>query len=132
MSNEAASPDHLPPPGEEGAGLFTVSTGWCGGHGEAVLDAERRILTQDGLPIFLDDSGWQAILLKIDLSGAWRGSPVVRVSGRVLLTRRKARNGSIPGAPKQVFYALVVTSLEKASVVGERLDDEPAADCPRR
>ena len=128
MSSEGTATDHLPPPGEEGIGHFTMSTGWCGGHGEAVLDADRRILSRDGLPIFLDDDSRQEILAAIDLSGTWRGSPVVRVSGRVRLAKRKARNSSIPGAPKESYYALVVTSLEQALVVGERGDTEPPAE----
>ena len=110
----------LPPPGEEGVALFTVSTGWCGGHGDAVLDEDQCVRTLDGLPIFLDDDAWQMIVEKIDLTGTWLGSPVIHVSGRVRLERRTRRNASIPGAPKEQYLALVLTSLEAARIAGER------------
>jgi hypothetical protein len=114
--------DRLPPVGEERFAHFTASLGWCGGHGEAVLDEERHVRVLDGLPVFLDDLGRQRILDSIDLAGSHAGTPVVRVSGRVRLEPRTERNSSIPGAPRQRFLALVVTSLEEARLVEEKAE----------
>jgi hypothetical protein len=121
--DDAPIPDALPASGQEAPATFTVSTGWCGGHGEAVLDGDARIRSLGGLPIYLDDAGWRLIRDRVNLSGAWRDAPVVRVTGRVRLEKREERNESIPGAPTERYVALIVTALEDAQVIGEGVDD---------
>ena len=117
---EGPPPDRLPPEDREGPFRLTVSLGWCGGHGEAVLDESRAVRTHDDLPIFVDAGSWETILDRIHLDGTYRGSPVVRIAGRGRLKRRRGRNPSIPGAPKQRYVALIVASLDETRVEGER------------
>jgi len=117
---ERPEPEFLPPEGDDGLFRLTVSVGWCGGHGEAVLTEDQAIRTHDDLPIFVDDGSMETILGRVDLGGSWLGSPVIRVRGRGRLERRKGRNSSIPGAPKERYVALVVTALSEARVDGEK------------
>ena len=121
MASDADGPDLLPPTSVEGPARFTMSLGWTGGHGEAVLDEDRGIRTRDGLPIFVDGRSSSEIEARVDLSGSFRGSPVVRVAGTVRVAPRKERNSSIPGAPRERFLALEVLSLDAVRVVGERI-----------
>jgi len=110
--------EEVPPEGRDGPFRLTVSLGWCGGHGEAVLDGSRAILRHDDLPVYVDPESQETILERIDLRGRFRGTPVIRIAGRGRLKRRRGRNSSIPGAPKQRYMALIVTSLDEARVEG--------------
>lgn len=117
--------DPLPPTGEDGDAVFTASIGWCGGHGEAVLDEEHRIRRRDGLPIYVDSRSWEKVEPLLDLAGSWSGSPFARVTAHVRLEPRSARNRTIPGAPRQKLIALVILALGGAEVIGERLEGGP-------
>jgi len=116
--------EHLPPEGREGPFRLTTSLGWCGGFGEAVLDEAGGIRRHDDLPIYVDGPGQDAILDRVDLAGSWRGAPVIRIAGRGRLERRRGRNTSIFGAPRESWVALVVGSLDEARVEGERSTGE--------
>ena len=117
----ASTPDRFPASDAPQDAVVTVSSGWTGGHGEAVLDAERRIRRVDDLPVFLADESHAAVFERADLRGTWSGSPVVRVAGRVRLERRRGRAPGIPGfGAKTPFVALVVEAIDAVLVVGER------------
>jgi hypothetical protein len=105
--------------GDEAVAHFRVSVGWCGGHGEAILDGDNRIRRIDDLPLFLDEDGRRRIEEAVDLSLARSAIPAVRVTARVRPEAKKSRNYTIPGAPRERYALLVVTELLAARVETE-------------
>ncbi len=104
--------------------MITVSHGWCGGIGEAVLDPATRSLRRvDDLPVFLDAASESLLMAGVDLSGTWEGTPVVRFAGRVRLERRRGSNPSVPPPGLDAdHYALVIEELRETLVVGTRVE----------
>lgn len=97
--------------------VFLVSIGWTGGMGEAVLDPETwTIRFYEGLPVFVDSEVVRD-LVKGKLPRKSSGNLGVRIAARVRLTKKKEKNPSIPGSPKQSFWQVRILELRDAAIV---------------
>lgn len=103
---------------------ITVSIGWCGGMGEAVLapPAYTDIRFFRNLPVFVTGSRIGDSVREYrerrmrdtgSLSSASIPAPArIRIRGCIRLVKRTERNTSIPGAPLQSFWDARIERLD--------------------
>ena len=99
--------------------VFLASFGWTGGRGEAVLDPQTWTIRffQD-LPIFVDSEVVRK-LAEEKLPDHWSGNLGVRITAKIRLLKKTARNPSIPGAPEKTFWEVQILELRDASIYTE-------------
>ena len=84
-----------------------------------MLGPDNHIAWLEKLPIFLEEKSRELIMDRIPPHDGAIGVPAIKVSARVSLKRKRARNPSIPGRPKQTFYVLLISELYDACWIAD-------------